>query len=318
MKPHADAADDVREAPVSERLRRLAGWLGQGVVMATSRGPGNSDVGRIISGVGIVSLEPPLVMWSFRGDLASVAGLAAKHPVMLHLLAQDQAHLLGKFGQTRLHPLGDVPRDHDARGVPVIKGCAALLACRVAAHLGGEGHTVLMAEVQSIEITGLPPLGFVSAEPAPIPGGPLPEWLGPGTLSHLLARAFHQLRLGYLPVLARHNLSEAQYFLMTAAALNPGESLGRLTRMLAVSGYKVGSTDLQPLVQRGLVLLGAGKDPAVSLTDAGRTTVVDVGAAARLNEARATADFDGSRVQWLKEQLAALIERTRSEWQAPR
>ncbi|RQH04884.1 flavin reductase family protein [Paraburkholderia dinghuensis] len=303
-----------------EQMRDLAGCLAQGVVLATTRDNAGRELGQIVTGLSVVSLDPPIVMWSTQGQLSGASGLSPGHPLVLNLLAQNQAWLLGLFNQARAQRLDNIGRGPGPDGMPEIEGCTAWLGCRVLTHHDGEDHTVVIVEVQTITVTDQPPLGLASDSvlTTGTAGDQFAEALGPASLSHLLARAYYQLRLGYLPELARQGLSEAQYFLMGAAALNPGSPAERLERLVAVSGHKVGSSDWQRLARHGLLEMQGERAGAVpALTDAGHAVLMRMAAVSSLNEARATADFDTSRVQWLKEQLMELIHGTRSHWQAP-
>ncbi len=145
-------------------LRDVLGSFVTGVTIITTLDEDGTPHGLTANSFSSVSLDPPLVLWS-------QAVSAPSHPVFrnsdrfsVSILAQDQIDLSNKFARSAAGPgqskFDGVKLRKGLGGVPLIEDCAASLECRLIAVYPGGDHVVYLGQVDRIERSNRPPLGF--------------------------------------------------------------------------------------------------------------------------------------------------------------
>lgn len=134
--PDADHARDFRDA---------LGTFATGVTLVTTTGP-DGPLGFVANSFASLSMDPALVLWSPAKSSSRYAVFAAAQDYAIHILAEDQQALIGRF--VRGGPGFDgLPYDVTPEGVPVIAGAAARFDCRQHATYQGGDHLIVVGQV---------------------------------------------------------------------------------------------------------------------------------------------------------------------------
>lgn len=145
-------------APTDPRaLRDAFGSFATGVCLVTTQGL-EGPVGFTANSFASVSLDPPLVLWSpARASRRFGIFVAARH-YAIHVLAADQAELVGRFARD-----GDGFRglEHGSndQGQPTLPAIARFDCAAHAMHDGGD-HAILVGRVLRVTLREGAPLIF--------------------------------------------------------------------------------------------------------------------------------------------------------------
>ncbi|MEH6836871.1 MULTISPECIES: flavin reductase family protein [Falsihalocynthiibacter] len=139
-------------------FRDALGLFGTGVTIVTVATP-QGAMGITANSFASVSLDPPLVLWSpANASKRAVHFIHAEH-YAIHILAKDQQELSGRFAKTP-HAFEPHLYSECKNGVPLIEGCLARFECRRhAIHEGGD-HTIVVGEVERVNVGAGAPLLF--------------------------------------------------------------------------------------------------------------------------------------------------------------
>lgn len=165
--PPAGAASDEARA-----LRDAFGAFATGVAVITTVDADGRRWGLTANSFGVVSDDPPVVMWSLARASGSHAAFAAAPRFAVHVLGESQSAWSRRFASRVADRFEGLAVRAGAGGVPLLEGCAAVLECEtLAAHPGGD-HTVFVARVARASLRDDRPLVFSrgrygAARPAP-------------------------------------------------------------------------------------------------------------------------------------------------------
>lgn len=131
----------------SAALRSALGRFATGVTLATCVDAAGASVGLTVNSFGALSLQPPLVLWSLRGESPSLAAFQAAEHFAINVLTESQMELSRRFAS----PSGrrfEQGRWHVGRhGAPVLAGALAVFECaRRSAEPQGD-HVLFIGEV---------------------------------------------------------------------------------------------------------------------------------------------------------------------------
>jgi 3-hydroxy-9,10-secoandrosta-1,3,5(10)-triene-9,17-dione monooxygenase reductase component len=112
--------------------------------------------------------------------------------------------------------------------------------------------------------------------------------------------------------LERHGISEQEWFVISLLGVGDNRSIAELDRLLWLTGIPVTYERVAGLAAAGLVHLHGGHDPAarVTLSERGRTVVVELVAAAKAVEEHAERNLGPGDTRLLKNMLLRLIHDT--------
>lgn len=310
----------------SRQFRSALGSFATGITIVTTRDPAGADVGLTVNSFNSVSLDPPMVLWSLAKKSRSRQAFIDAGQFAVHILALDQSELATRFASPLPDRFAGLSLERSEGGMPLLRDCAARFQCRVISRYEGGDHDIFVGEVNAFENFGRPALVLQAGRYAVAvekPERPLPNDgvasgdAGRNSITYLLARAYYQVQVAIRPELARRNLSETDYHMLTIVALNGPCTAAQVTDLIAVSGHQVSLVDMQRLALRQLLSLSEkeGADPIVQLTEAGRESMVRIAAMAKAIEEDAVTDLGYTEVDIFKQMLRKIIRRTRLPWQ---
>jgi len=105
--------------------------------------------GMVASWVSQVSYGPPMVMVAIHPNRYSHTLIERSGYFALHILAQNQAHLLKSFkGTDPAAKFASVSWNRGKTGCPILSACLAYLECQVKAVYSPGNHTLFVGEVK--------------------------------------------------------------------------------------------------------------------------------------------------------------------------
>jgi flavin reductase (DIM6/NTAB) family NADH-FMN oxidoreductase RutF len=159
MKPteHKDVIDPLD-------LRRAFGRFGTGVTVVTSCAPDGTRLGVTANSFNTVSLEPPIVLWSLSDKSPSLAGFLAAGHFVVNVLSLDQLELSRRFSRPAADKFAGIPCSEGLGGMPVLKGCAATIECRIINHHVVGDHVLFLGQVQRYAYEEADPLLYCNGQ----------------------------------------------------------------------------------------------------------------------------------------------------------
>lgn len=142
-----------------------------GVTVITTSVEGRHS-GTTVSAFSSLSLSPPLILVCLGSTSRTLDAVLKSRQFCVNILGAGQESLAYNFARSvgqaeaRFH---DVAFDFSPAGLPVLRGCAATLECRLSERLPGGDHDILIGRPQHI---------FVDLDRAPLV-------YGRGRMSHL-------------------------------------------------------------------------------------------------------------------------------------
>ena len=299
--------DDMQRDP--KAFRQALGCFATGVTIVTTRGPDGRDVGLTANSFNSVSLDPPLVLWSLNNNSSSLPAFVDGGAFAVHVLAASQQSLSDRFASRSPDRFSGLAVDRGIDDTPLLKGCAALFQCRLAFRYDGGDHQILVGEVIHFEHTDDAPLiyhggayGGVHPRPSDEEGN---QELGPGELLRLVSRAYHHLNAKAREEFSRRGLSQEDFWVLRMLGEREPQGAETMAAMIARGGRALTQDMLAQLEARGFI---AADGPLCRLTEAGRSTMVELAAVHLASEEEALRAFDRSEVATLKRLLRRLFK----------
>ena len=116
--------------------------------------------GATVNSLTSVSLKPCMLLFCVSDGSATGMAIRNSGRFSVNILGQHQSDLSARFTQAAKDRFADLALDFDADGLPLLRGAAAQLCCRVAAiHKGGD-HDIILGDVLSGEDIACHPLVF--------------------------------------------------------------------------------------------------------------------------------------------------------------
>ena len=140
------------------RLRDALGGFTTGITVITThtaQGPAAFTANSFAS----VSLDPALVLWSAARASARFPIFAAAKTYSIHILAQDQSHLIPRFVRGGAGFDG-LDTQLSADGNPVLVGALARFDCHQHSLLDGGDHLIILGRVVQFAHRAAQPLVF--------------------------------------------------------------------------------------------------------------------------------------------------------------
>jgi 4-hydroxyphenylacetate 3-hydroxylase, reductase component len=108
--------------------------------------------GLTVNSFASVSLDPPLILWSLRGDSGIIPAFQASPGFIVNVLASHQAELSSRFAGGTEDKWANVPREVGIYGIPRLAGVHAVLECEKHARHSGGDHMIFVGRVVAVTI----------------------------------------------------------------------------------------------------------------------------------------------------------------------
>ena len=142
-----------------KRFRCVMGAFATGVAIVTTEWQGDW-FGATVNSLTSVSLQPCMLLFCVSDSSTTGTAIRSSGRFSVNILGQHQSDLSARFTEAGRDRFADLALDFSADGLPLLKGAAAQLCCRVAAiHKGGD-HDIILGEVLSGEDCACNPLVF--------------------------------------------------------------------------------------------------------------------------------------------------------------
>ncbi len=129
------------------RFRELCGEFATGVAVVTARTADGTPAGMTANSFASVSLVPPLVSVNIDESAEMHRVLAETDELVVNILAAGQEALSRRFAEPRDRRFEGIEATTDARGIPILAGTLATLACTIEARVPAGDHTIIIARV---------------------------------------------------------------------------------------------------------------------------------------------------------------------------
>lgn len=129
------------------QFRELCGQFATGVSVVTALGPEGTPAGMTANSFTSVSLNPPLISVNIDVSADMHATLAQTDAFVVNILRQGQEALSRRFAEPHDQRFEGIAHSADHRGVPVLGGTLAMLACVVEARIPAGDHTIVIGRV---------------------------------------------------------------------------------------------------------------------------------------------------------------------------
>lgn len=143
-------------------FRNICGQFLTGVTVVTAKGRNGEQVGFTANSFTSVSLDPPLVLICPDKKLGSYPAFIEAEGFAIHILGQEQEDLSRRFATRGGEKFSGIDVSEGLYGAPIIPNTLAVLQCRTTNQVDGGDHTILIGQVESIDMGGQDrkPLGF--------------------------------------------------------------------------------------------------------------------------------------------------------------
>jgi len=142
-----------------KRFRSVMGAFATGVAIVTTEWRGEW-FGATVNSLTSVSLQPCMLLVCVSDGSTTGIAIRSSGRFSVNILGQHQSHLSARFTKSGNDRFANLALDFSADGLPLLRGTAAQLCCRVAAiHKGGD-HDIILGEVLSGEDIACNPLVF--------------------------------------------------------------------------------------------------------------------------------------------------------------
>lgn len=297
-------------------FRKALGSFATGVTIVTTCHEGE-QFGVTANSFSSVSLDPPLILWSLAKSAASLAAFVDANGFAVHILGSDQQDLSNRFATKGIDKFAGIPIEIGEHDVPLLPDCAARFVCRTAYQYEGGDHIIFVGEVVDFAHRDKEPLLFhagryamASRPEADRAATELEQDLRSDDLTYLIAQAYHQLLSPVRTRAARAGLSLADHHALSVLMVQGESSLAGINELIDHLGLTIDMRSVGDLESPGLVSTSGGGslEAAITLTDAGRTLMIELIAAAKACEADAQSNFGEGEARLLKQLLSRFVQ----------
>jgi 3-hydroxy-9,10-secoandrosta-1,3,5(10)-triene-9,17-dione monooxygenase reductase component len=306
-------------------LREALGSFATGVTIVTTVDQGGRDIGLTANSFNSVSLEPPMVLWSLAKSSLSLAAFKQAKYFAVHVLSVDQEPLSNLFATRGADKFAGIEIERGHGGTPLLPGCAVRFQCRTAFAYEGGDHEIFVGEVLDFDDFKRAPLVFQGGKYALAVKKPASRRAAAAAhasdlganftkdyLGNLLSVATLQLKARLRPALEARSLDEEDYAILSLLIIWDHREAAEIDGLLQIAGKRLQSAKVSQLTQQNLIKSQVDDkgQTRLSLTDAGRHTIIELMAAAKAAEADTEIGLDYSESQMLKHLLKRVIRNT--------
>jgi flavin reductase (DIM6/NTAB) family NADH-FMN oxidoreductase RutF len=141
-------------------LRQALSAFPTGVTVVSTVSSTGKPVGLTANSFNVVSLEPPLVLWSLRTSSGSTEAFRSASHFTINILSEEQIDLSRRFASPIEDRFEKVTWRSGPHSVPLLKGCAASLECRLVSQQIVGDHVLFIGEVEDYRCRAMRPLIF--------------------------------------------------------------------------------------------------------------------------------------------------------------
>ncbi|WP_341987497.1 flavin reductase family protein [Azorhizobium sp. AG788] len=141
-------------------FRRALGRFATGVTIITTRGPGGKLEGLTANSFSSVSLDPPLVLWSLKGNAPSLESFVASGVFAVNVLGTHQAPLCRHFATPAADKFAPIAHTPGLDGCPLIADALARFECRTEQVIAAGDHMIFLGRVMRVTHRDGEPLIF--------------------------------------------------------------------------------------------------------------------------------------------------------------
>ena len=141
-------------------LRQALSAFSTGVTVVSTASPSGDPVGLTANSFNVLSLEPPLVLWSLRTSSGCAETFLAASHFTVNVLSEDQIDISRRFARPGDDRFEGVAWRFGPGAVPRIQGCAAIFECRIVSHQTYGDHVLFIGQVEEHRYQARLPLIF--------------------------------------------------------------------------------------------------------------------------------------------------------------
>lgn len=130
-------------------MRATMGAFCSGVVVVTALG--EEPVGFTCQSFTSLSLDPPLISFSPARSSSTWPKIREVGTFAINVLAEDHAHLSGKFAVSGADKYAGVDWTPAPGGSPILPGVSAWIECSLWREYHGGDHTIVIGEVTALD-----------------------------------------------------------------------------------------------------------------------------------------------------------------------
>jgi flavin reductase (DIM6/NTAB) family NADH-FMN oxidoreductase RutF len=143
----------------NEEFRAALGRFASGVTIVTTKDKAEGLHGITVSAFCSVSLNPPLILICIDNRSSSLEHLAEGCCFAVNILSEEQQHLSQKFASKDPDRFGGVDfKEGDLSRSPLLDQAIAHLECRAVHNYPAGDHTIVVGEVECVQVSGDNPL----------------------------------------------------------------------------------------------------------------------------------------------------------------
>lgn len=159
----------------SRTFRKALGCFATGINVVTTKAGDGAPLGVTISAFSSVSLEPPIVLFCLDKRNANVESFQSAGHFAVNILRDTQKEVSIRFASRSEDKWQGVEYDTWDSGVPILRGCLAVLECSALTQHDGGDHLIFLGRVDRLNVAeaGQPLLYFRGAY-AELGTAPLP------------------------------------------------------------------------------------------------------------------------------------------------
>jgi flavin reductase (DIM6/NTAB) family NADH-FMN oxidoreductase RutF len=141
-------------------LRQALSAFSTGVTVVSTVSSTGKPVGLTANSFNVVSLEPPLVLWSLRTSSVSIEAFRSASHFAVNVLSEEQIDLSRRFASPSEDRFETVTWRFGPNPVPILKGCAATFECRLVSQQFLGDHVLFIGRIEEYRCKAKRPLIF--------------------------------------------------------------------------------------------------------------------------------------------------------------
>lgn len=153
-------------------FRRALGNFATGVTIITAIDPDGNRAGVTANSFSSLSMDPPLILWSYKKDAKSAPVFEAAQHFAVNILASDQIDMSNHFARQQEDKFAGIEWQEGIGGVPLFPNCAGRFQCETYDKLDGGDHWIFVGRVIDFDDFGRSPLCFHQGSYAMVLGHP--------------------------------------------------------------------------------------------------------------------------------------------------
>lgn len=142
-------------SPGPQQFKQALARFATGVTVITARAPASAEVanpqgfiGLTASSFNVVSLTPPLVLWSLGLRARSLPAFLSGSHYVVNVLAASQRALCERFAYAPGDRFAGIDWRPGDCGLPILEGCLAWFECRHRSRYEEGDHIIFVGEVE--------------------------------------------------------------------------------------------------------------------------------------------------------------------------